>query len=155
MANKITFQYADRKLQVKNKTGIKSFAETLFSKEKASLKRVSYIFCSDDYLLDINKRFLKHDFYTDIITFGLSEKGEPVLAEIYISLDRVKDNAINMKKDFAEEVLRVIFHGVLHLCGYGDKTESEIKTMRAKEDFYIKQFHKVPRITVSSRNIWK
>jgi probable rRNA maturation factor len=80
----------------------------------------------------MNRDFLQHDYYTDIITFGLSEKGEPVEAEVYISLDRVKDNAANLETTFKDETLRVIFHGALHLCGYKDKRKSEITLMRRK-----------------------
>jgi probable rRNA maturation factor len=90
----------------------------------------------------MNRDFLQHDYYTDIITFGLSEKGEPVEAEIYISLDRVKDNAATLKTTFKEETLRVIFHGALHLCGYKDKKKSEIALMRSKEDHYLRLFEK-------------
>jgi rRNA maturation RNase YbeY len=90
----------------------------------------------------MNKDFLQHDYYTDIITFGLSEKGAPVEAEIYISIDRVKDNARSLSESFKDEICRVIFHGALHLCGYQDKKKSEIALMRAKEDQYLRLYQK-------------
>ena len=138
----ITFHSADRRLQLPGKTGIKAFIETLFKKEKKKLASLAYIFCSDAFLLQMNRDFLKHDFYTDIISFGLSEKGYPVEAEVYISLDRVKDNALSLGTTYKDEVLRVILHGALHLCGYKDKKKSEIALMRKKEDQYLRLFEK-------------
>lgn len=138
--NSITFRYADRQLSVPNKTGIRSFVATIFKKEKKKLEAINYVFCSDEYLLSINRNFLQHDYYTDIITFGLSEPGEPVEAEVYISVDRVKDNAKQLGVSFKDEMLRVIFHGALHLCGYKDKRKAEIIQMRTKEDFYLGKF---------------
>lgn len=134
---RVTFQYADRKLVLAQKTTIQSFVETIFKREKKKLVRINYVFCSDAYLLNINRDFLAHDYYTDIITFGLSEPGEPVEAEIYISVDRVKDNANQLGVSFKEEILRVIFHGALHLCGYKDKKKSDIALMRQKENYYL------------------
>ena len=93
-------------------------------------------------LLQMNRDFLQHDYYTDIITFGLSEKGQPVEAEVYISLDRVKENARIHGATQANETLRVVFHGALHLCGYKDKKKSEITLMRQKEDQYLRLFEK-------------
>ena len=113
---------------------------SIFKKEKKELERIDYVFCSDEYLLKINQDFLQHDYYTDIITFDLSESTS-VIGEIYISLDRVTDNAELNKVDFTEEFARVLFHGALHLCGYQDKKKSEIKTMRSKEDHYLTLFH--------------
>jgi rRNA maturation RNase YbeY len=85
---------------------------------------------------------LQHDYYTDIITFGLSEKNQPIEAEIYISIDRVKENASNLSIAYQQEMLRVLFHGALHLCGYKDKSKADIKLMRGKEDFYIGLYNK-------------
>ena len=128
--NKISFRYADRRLNIGQKTLIRTFIETLFKKEKQALGGINYVFCSDEYLLEINRSFLQHDYYTDIITFGLSAPGQPVEAEIYISVDRVKDNARTLGVSFNEEMLRVIFHGALHLCGYRDKKKADIALMR-------------------------
>ncbi|MDB5232303.1 MAG: ybeY [Chitinophagaceae bacterium] len=136
----VYFSYADRQLSLKGKTEIKQSISALFKKEKKKLKEVRYIFCSDDYLLSINRSFLSHDFYTDIITFDLSDSSREVIAEIYISLDRVRENAKLHKTVFKQELLRVIFHGALHLCGYKDKIKSELTIMRNKEDQYLRLF---------------
>ena len=121
---------------------MKSFIVKLFSKEKVALENLTYVFCSDAFLLQVNNDFLQHDYYTDIITFGLSDKGMPVEAEIYISIDRVKDNAKTLGVPFSDEVCRVVFHGALHLCGYKDKKKSEIAVMRDKEDQYLRLYKK-------------
>ncbi|HCL05650.1 MAG TPA: rRNA maturation RNase YbeY [Chitinophagaceae bacterium] len=139
--NRITFRYADRQLTLAQKTTVRGFIETLFRKEKKKLAGINYVFCSDEYLLEMNRSFLQHDYYTDIITFGLSAPGAPVEAEIYISTDRVKDNARQLGISFREEMLRVIFHGALHLCGYRDKKKTEISLMREKEDYYLRLFN--------------
>ena len=137
---RVRFNYADRKLSISDKTKLKSFISSLFKSENISLSELNYIFCSDEYLLQINKDHLNHDYYTDIITFSLEEKGEPVIGEIYISIDRIKDNAISQKANLLNETLRVLFHGCLHLCGYLDKKPKDIKLMREKEYFYINQY---------------
>ena len=137
---RVKFNYADRKLSLSDKTKLKFFILTLFKSENISLSELNYIFCSDEYLLQINKDHLNHDYYTDIITFSLEEKGEPVIGEIYISIDRIKDNAISQKANLLNETLRVLFHGCLHLCGYLDKKPKDIKLMREKEDYYINQY---------------
>ena len=139
---KINFQKADSALTLTSKTELKVFIESLFKKEKTPLATINYIFCSDKYLLSINQQFLKHDYYTDIITFGLHDKGTPVVAEVYISTDRVKENAANNGVTYTNEMLRVLFHGALHLCGYKDKSKADILTMRAKEDAYLKRYTK-------------
>ena len=123
---------------LKQRRLLKKFIIQLFIKEKKSLQSIDIIFCSDEYLLGINKQHLQHDFYTDIITFDLSESSaNPIIGELYISIDRVKDNAALRDEKFSTELLRVIFHGLLHLCGFKDKTKSDIKTMREKEDEYL------------------
>jgi probable rRNA maturation factor len=134
----VLFHYADRKLSLTNKQRVKETIISIATKEMIVLDRLDYIFCSDAYLLDINQRFLKHDYYTDIITFNLSENSD-IKGEIYISIDRVKENALMNNAKFDEEIARVIFHGFLHLCGYKDKTKEDIKVMRRKEDFYLRQ----------------
>ena len=123
---------------LKQRRLLKKFIIQLFIKEKKSLQSIDIIFCSDEYLLGINKQHLQHDFYTDIITFDLSESSaNPIIGELYISIDRVKDNAALRDEKFSTELLRVIFHGLLHLCGFKDKSTREIKTMRQKEDEYL------------------
>jgi len=140
--SQVQFRYADQRLSLPGKNTIKAFVASIFKKEKTALSQITYVFCSDAFLLQMNRDFLQHDYYTDIITFGLSEKGEPVEAEVYISLDRVKDNAANLGISFRQEILRVIFHGALHLCGYKDKKKSEIALMREKEEQYLRLFEK-------------
>jgi probable rRNA maturation factor len=137
----VSFHTADKQLTLKSKTHLKQFIASIFDHEDKPLKKLDYIFCSDEYLLQMNNDFLQHDYYTDIITFPLSEKNQPIVGEVYVSLDRVKDNASQHNSSVLDETLRVLFHGALHLCGYGDKSAKEIKAMRSKEDFYIKLFH--------------
>lgn len=112
----------------------------MFRKEQKKLGQLNYVFCSDQSLLQMNREYLNHDFYTDIISFDLSGSTDKISGEIYISLDRVKENAQLFKAPVVEELHRVIFHGALHLCGYGDKSEAEQRTMRKKEDFYLKSY---------------
>ncbi|WP_207511254.1 rRNA maturation RNase YbeY [Longitalea luteola] len=116
---------------------VKEVVRDIFKKEKTKLEQLRYIFCSDEYLLEINKQHLQHNYYTDIITFDLSENDNAVIGEVYISVDRVKDNARTYKVPFKHELLRVIFHGALHLCGYKDKTKKEEDLMRKAEDKYL------------------
>ena len=113
--------------------------------ESKNLEEVNLIFCSDDYLLQMNTEFLEHDYYTDIITFDYCV-GDTILGDLFISVDRVKDNAVIHKVDFYNELDRVIVHGVLHLCGYKDKSKDEAKIMREKEDYYLSK--NVPRETL-------
>ena len=103
--------------------------------EGFGLARIDYIFCSDAFLLEVNQTHLDHDDYTDIITFPLN--ANPILAEIYISIDRVRENALQLQIPFDEELHRVMIHGVLHLCGYDDHDEGDIALIRKKEAYYI------------------
>ena len=109
---------------------------SIIQKEGKTLHHISYIFCSDDFLLDLNIKHLNHDTLTDILTFPLDESG-PIHAEIYISTGRVKENATKFGKTYTEELHRVIAHGILHLCGYDDHEDHDVKLMREKEDFYL------------------
>ncbi len=109
-------------------------------KEGFDLKELNYIFCSDEYLLHINQQYLEHDYYTDVITFDNSEIETEIEGDIFISIERVKENAKEFNLPFLKELKRVMAHGVLHLCGYGDKSEEEIELMRKKEDEAIKSF---------------
>ncbi len=137
---KVHFSYADRQLNFSNKTSLKIFVETIFKKEKKQLGSIRYVFCSDDFLLEINRSSLNHDYYTDIITFDLSDSNQPIESEVYVSLDRIKENAQQQGFSFKDELCRVVFHGALHLCGYKDKRKEDILIMRKKEDYYLKQF---------------
>ena len=108
----------------------------LILNEEKKVGNINYIFCDDEYLLKVNQDFLNHDYYTDIITFDYV-KGKTISGDIFISLPRISENASTLSSGFEKELLRVLAHGVLHLCGYKDKSDEEQKTMRAKEDFYI------------------
>ena len=107
---------------------------SLIEKHNYILEELNYIFCSDEYLLKINQEYLNHDYFTDIITFDNSEVKNTLVSDIFISIDRVKDNATSMNNDFELELLRVLSHGLLHLFGFKDKTEKDIQIMRTKED---------------------
>ena len=107
--------------------------------EEKKVGNINYIFCDDEYLLKVNQDFLNHDYYTDIITFDYV-KGKTISGDIFISLTRISENASTLSNSFEKELLRVLAHGVLHLCGYKDKSDEEEKEMRAKEDFYINLF---------------
>jgi probable rRNA maturation factor len=115
---------------------LKAFLPILFKKEGKSIESLIYVFCSDKYLLRINQTFLKHNYYTDILTFDLS-KSRKIEGEIYISIDRVRENSKELKINTNLEFLRVIFHGALHLCGYADKTNPQRQEMKKKEDEYL------------------
>ena len=123
-----------------NRLALKAFILSIFKKQKHPVESLSIIFCNDSYLLALNRRFLKHDYYTDIISFPLSKRGERLIAEIYISIDRIRDNARNLDTTFKEELHRVIFHGVLHFCGYKDKSAADCRLMRTMEDKYLKAY---------------
>jgi probable rRNA maturation factor len=119
---------------------LKDCIAALFKKERTRLDELNYIFCSDEYLLDINRNYLQHDDYTDIITFDLSDESGMVKGEIYISIDRVKENARIFSVPLQQELRRVIFHGALHLCGYKDKSNKDIQAMRTAENKYLSYF---------------
>ncbi len=104
--------------------------------EVRRLGNVSIIFCSDNYILDVNQRYLGHDYFTDIITFDYCE-GDRLSGDLFISVDSVRENAIEYGTEFKDELNRVIVHGILHLIGYDDHTEDEVKTMREKENYYL------------------
>ena len=157
----ISFHTEDIKFSLKNKTILKEWIISTIEKKKRKAQEISFVFCSDDYLLKMNKEYLKHDTYTDIITFDYSkkhhnvfplEKGvrgirgiEGVNADIFISIDRVKENASKFSKSFEEELHRVIIHGILHLLGYTDKTKAAKEEMTKQEDFCLKKFKKMAR----------
>ncbi len=139
----ISFNKADKSATLGNRTALKSFLEKQIKKEGLVIENLQYVFCSDKYLLDINKQFLAHDYYTDIISFDLSEQKGQLIGDIYISVDRVKENAKTMGTTQGNELLRVIFHGALHFCGYKDKKPADVKLMRSMEDKWLKAFLKL------------
>ena len=121
---------------LENTDKITNWISTTIKKENYQLGDISYVFCDDKYLLDLNNKYLNHDTLTDIISFDYSEE-DIISGDIFISIERVKDNAKKFKISFIEELYRVIIHGVLHYCGYKDKTEIEKIEMRNKENKYL------------------
>ncbi|WP_336962171.1 rRNA maturation RNase YbeY [Chryseobacterium contaminans] len=120
-------------------TDYKQWLEDLILSEGKKLGEINYIFCDDEYLLKINQDYLQHDYYTDIITFDYV-KGKTISAEIFVSLQRISDNASTLSRDYEDELRRVLAHGILHLIGYKDKTEEEEKEMRRMEDLYLTKY---------------
>ena len=131
--------------RIKSKISIKKWIELAVKKEKRSVGEITYIFCSDKYLLEINKKYLKHNYFTDIITFQYypkvsslkSQISNLIFGDIFISIDRVKVNAKDYDVPFDHELKRVMIHGILHLLGYKDKTKSAKGEMTKREDFYL------------------
>jgi probable rRNA maturation factor len=142
----IYFHFLAGRFSLTQRTRLKAFIKILFKKEGYRIDTINYIFCNDAYLLEINKTYLKHHTLTDIITFPLYEKGSPISSDIYISVDRVKENAKLFGVSFKEEIHRVIFHGALHLCGYKDKSKGDSLLMRQMEEKYLSLYF-VPRET--------
>jgi rRNA maturation RNase YbeY len=124
---------------LRNRRKLKNFLVSLIRRESKGrrLSNLNLIFCTDQALLEVNRRYLGHDFYTDVISFDLSFSATEIIADIYISVDRVKDNSRRLGNPLARELHRVIFHGILHVCGYKDKTAGEQKIMKAKEEVYL------------------
>lgn len=126
--------------QLVNEEDYSSWIDLVVSSENKELGEVSYIFCNDEYLLEINQQYLNHDTLTDIISFDYTE-GSLISGDIFISIDRVLENANELNIDFNEELKRVMIHGILHYCGYKDKSSDDEILMRTKEDEKIKMFH--------------
>ncbi len=123
------FKFVKRRL---NNAWLKLVAES----EVRKLGNINIIFCSDNYILDVNMKYLQHDYFTDIITFDYCE-GNVLSGDLFISVDSVRENSVFFKTEFADELNRVIVHGILHLIGYDDHTPDEQKTMREKENYYL------------------
>ena len=149
-STKVKFFFDGVTVNVKHRNLLKKFIESIFSNEKKKLETINYIFCTDEKLRTINKNYLNHNYYTDIITFDFSETKNSIIGEVYISVDRVRENALNFQESFKKELQRVVFHGALHLCGYKDKGKW-IPVMRKKEDQYLNKYKAfVSRNTVSA-----
>lgn len=139
--NEVNFFYLEPVSILKQRNQLKAFLHKTAKKAGRPINTLNIIFCSDKYLLSINQQFLEHDYFTDIITFDLSEtKKGAITAEIYISYDRVKDNARQVKTTISKELHRVIFHGLLHLLGYKDKLKKDQIRMREMEDKLLKKY---------------
>ncbi len=135
----ISFNY-ELEFQLENEEQYSSWISNVISSENKKEGDINYIFCDDEYILEINKQYLDHDYYTDIISFDYSV-GNELHGDIFVSVERVRENAIEFEVTFDEELKRVLAHGVLHYCGYKDKTKEEELIMRSKEDEKIKMFH--------------
>jgi len=133
----IQFFEEDIAYKLKNKTGVRQWVTDTIIAEGYKLKELTYIFCSDAYLLQINLQYLDHDTYTDIVTFDNSANEGVIVGDIFISIDRIRENALKFNVTEITELHRVIIHGVLHLLGYTDKSVSAKKKMTQKEDFYL------------------
>jgi probable rRNA maturation factor len=133
----INFFEEDIHFKLKNKTGVKQWIKATIEAEGHKLKELNYIFCSDQYLLQINQQYLDHDTYTDIVTFDNSPKKGIIEGDIFISIERIRENAIKFNSGEVNELHRVIIHGALHLLGYQDKKPESKKIMTGKEDHYL------------------
>lgn len=137
----IQFFFEDTKRFSVKKYNIDEILKEVISLERKHLGHINYILCSDQYLLKINQEYLKHDYFTDVISFNYSED-EVISGDIFISIDRVKDNAQQFNVSFDNEFSRVLLHGVLHFIGYDDKSDEEEQIMRKKENEYLNFFNK-------------
>lgn len=133
----IRFFQEDVTFSIKKPRKISRWITSVAAAEGYQIKAVNYIFCSDSYLLPINKDYLQHDTLTDIITFDLGDAPGVLTGDIFISIDRVRENAARLDLAFDEELSRVMIHGILHMAGYRDKTVAEKKLMRKKEEAYL------------------
>lgn len=136
MATKIHFFNQDTPYRIRQKKEIARWLEQVIRQESLECDDISIILCSDEFLYQMNVKHLNHDTYTDIITFEYSEAGQ-IRGDIFVSIDRIKENAKAFKHRTTDELHRVIVHGVLHLCGYQDKSLKDKSLMRSKEDFYL------------------
>lgn len=142
MGQYIQFFSEEVAFKLPNKKRVAEWISLCINKKNKDLGALNFIFCSDLYLLEVNQQYLNHDTFTDVITFNyVSEK--TISGDIFISIDRVKENALTMGVDFNEELKRVLIHGVLHLIGYSDKTREEALEIRAQEDFCLNLHPKI------------
>jgi len=135
----INFSTVETDYNLKNKLKVKNWVKTILEAERKVAGDITYIFCNDEYLGSMNEKYLKHSTLTDIITFDYSEKGK-LSGDIFISIERVKENAESFNTTFSAELGRVMAHGVLHLSGYKDKSAEDKKVMRGKEDLYLASY---------------
>ena len=138
----ISFNIEIEKFKITERRKKKKWLNNLIFQENYKLLELNYIFLNDESLLKINKEYLNHDTYTDIITFDNSEKNKIIEGDIFISVDRIKENALLFHVSFETEMIRVMAHGLLHLCGYLDKKKKDIRNMREKENYYMEQYAK-------------
>lgn len=136
MSKTIFFHIEEIDFKIKKKKKIRNWLTELAQTEDKTIEELNYIFCSDDYLLEVNRAHLNHDYYTDVITFDYCENNA-ISGDIFISIDRIKENAQTFDKSFKNELKRVMAHGLLHLMGYKDKNEADAQQMRKMEDFAL------------------
>lgn len=137
----IEFHNVDINCRVSDKTKLRSWIKNVISYEGKKLKSISIILCSDEYLLQMNKSYLNHNYYTDVLTFDLSENQNEIAGDIFISNDRIIENARKYKVSTQDELKRIILHGVLHLIGYIDSSREEKGKMKEKEDHYLARYY--------------
>jgi len=138
----ITFHKEEIEFVLPDQEKLTSWLEKIADKENKTISQLSYIFCSDEYILNINRTYLNHDYYTDIITFPYKQ-GHEIESDVFISIDTVRSNAIEYKTTFDKELLRVIAHGLLHMVGYGDKTESDQAKMTEMEEECLNSWEEI------------
>ncbi len=135
----IIFTQEDLEYTIPNSQAVKKWIKSIVESEKKKIGDIAVVWCSDAFILEVNNKYLKHDYLTDIITFDYCENNT-IAGDLIISLDTVRANAKDFGVEFHVEQLRVLAHGILHLCGYGDASDEEIVVMRSKEDFYIEKY---------------
>lgn len=138
MAGKISFQSLVNGFTVRNKRNISEWLRYVVDNEGFTNGDIAIVCCSDDYLLEVNRSYLNHDYYTDIITFDYTDN-QVVSGDLMISVDRIRDHAVKYGVSFEDELHRVMVHGVLHLCGYKDKRKNDKELMTSKENHYLKK----------------
>ena len=136
----INFNY-ENQFFLDDEASVSNWVSAVIKKENFKEGEINYVFCDDDYLLKLNVEFLEHDTYTDIISFDYT-MGKLISGDIFISTERVKENAKLFNVPFKDELRRVIIHGVLHYCGYKDKSDSDVEVMRSKENEYLNTYNK-------------
>ncbi|MGN0195779.1 MAG: rRNA maturation RNase YbeY [Candidatus Cryptobacteroides sp.] len=132
----VSYFFEETDFKFKNRRLNNAWLKTVAGSEVKKLGDINIIFCSDNYILDVNQRYLQHDYFTDIITFDYCE-GDVLSGDMFISVDSVRENSLFYGTEFENELNRVIVHGLLHLIGYDDHTDDDIKTMREKENYYL------------------
>ena len=132
----ISYYFQDTDFKFRDRRRTNEWLKLAAESEIRRIGNISIIFCSDNYVLDINQKYLQHDYFTDIITFDYCEE-DRLSGDLFISVDSVRENSVEFGTEFKDELNRVIIHGLLHLVGYDDHTEKDIKLMRSKEDYYL------------------
>ena len=137
----VNFFYEDDFNLSLNKKEVRFWIKNVVKKENKKLSYLNFVFCTDSYLLELTQKYLKHNSLTDVIAFDFSESKKTIEGDVYISVDRVKENAKKYSPSFKKELLRVLLHGVLHLIGYKDKTKEQKKIMASKENVFVSVFN--------------